>query len=92
MDFFYLFQLQNNFFKMAPDTTSTPTGVLFEDDQLDNESTKFAETNKAEVKNTYKFQLVWRNVILFALLHSGALYGVYLIFTSAKIATTVFGK
>lgn len=35
--------------------------------------------------------IVWRNVILFAYLHMAALYGVLLIFTSAKIATTIFG-
>lgn len=35
--------------------------------------------------------IVWRNVILFAYLHLAALYGVLLIFTSAKIVTTLFG-
>jgi len=35
-------------------------------------------------------KIVWRNVILFAYLHLAALYGVLLIFTSAKIATTIF--
>lgn len=35
--------------------------------------------------------IVWRNVILCSLVHLGALYGVYLAFTSAKITTTVFG-
>ncbi|XP_025193023.1 acyl-CoA Delta(11) desaturase-like [Melanaphis sacchari] len=34
--------------------------------------------------------IVWRNVILYSLIHLGALYGVYLAFVSAKIATTVF--
>lgn len=35
-------------------------------------------------------KIVWRNVVLFAYLHLAALYGVLLIFTSAKIATTIF--
>lgn len=35
--------------------------------------------------------IVWRNVILFTYLHLAALYGVLLIFTSAKITTTLFG-
>jgi len=35
--------------------------------------------------------IVWRNVILFTYLHLAALYGVLLIFTSAKIVTTLFG-
>ncbi|XP_050054934.1 acyl-CoA Delta-9 desaturase-like [Aphis gossypii] len=34
--------------------------------------------------------IVWRNVILCSLIHLGALYGVYLAFTSAKITTTIF--
>lgn len=36
--------------------------------------------------------IVWRNVVLFGYLHLAALYGVFLMFTSAKIATTIFGK
>lgn len=35
--------------------------------------------------------IVWRNVMLFGYLHLAALYGVLLMFTSAKIATTIFG-
>lgn len=35
--------------------------------------------------------IVWRNVLLFGYLHLAALYGVLLMFTSAKIATTIFG-
>lgn len=34
--------------------------------------------------------IVWRNVMLFGYLHLAALYGVLLMFTSAKIATTIF--
>jgi len=41
-------------------------------------------------KQPYR-KIVWRNVILFSYLHLAALYGVLLIFTSAKIATTIFG-
>jgi len=35
--------------------------------------------------------IVWRNVILCSLVHLGALYGVCLAFTSAKITATIFG-
>jgi len=35
--------------------------------------------------------IVWRNVMLFGCAHLAALYGVLLMFTSAKIATTIFG-
>ncbi|XP_058810727.1 acyl-CoA Delta-9 desaturase-like isoform X2 [Phymastichus coffea] len=76
---------------MAPCTTSTSTGVLFEEDKLDNELTNHeSTTEKYEEKETYKVQFVWRNVVLFALLHVAALYGVYLVFTSAKLATMIF--
>ncbi|XP_067124281.1 acyl-CoA Delta-9 desaturase-like [Centruroides vittatus] len=37
-----------------------------------------------------KREIVWRNVILFLLLHLSALYGIYLIFTSAMWQTTLF--
>uniref|UniRef100_A0A2I9LPP9 Stearoyl-CoA desaturase 5 n=1 Tax=Centruroides hentzi TaxID=88313 RepID=A0A2I9LPP9_9SCOR len=37
-----------------------------------------------------ELQIVWRNVILFAFLHIGALYGFTLIFTSAKWQTILF--
>jgi len=36
-------------------------------------------------------QIVWKNVILMAVLHLGALYGVWLI-PQAKISTLIFGK
>jgi stearoyl-CoA desaturase (delta-9 desaturase) len=46
--------------------------------------------NQSYNKSTHQ-AIVWRNVILFAYLHLAALYGALLIFTSAKIATTIFG-
>lgn len=38
----------------------------------------------------YKMELVWRNIIIFVLLHAGAIYG-YMI-TKNSWATVVFGK
>jgi len=74
---------------MAPNITSThTTGVLFEDETL--AETQVIEEPKEKPK--YVRRIVWRNVILFALLHLGALYGIYLSFTSAKLATVVFGE
>lgn len=40
----------------------------------------------------YKRQIVWKNVVLFIYLHLAALYGLYLVFTSAKMNTLIFGK
>jgi len=53
-----------------------------------DETILFAQRNRKQPHQ----KIVWRNVILFGYLHLAALYGMLLIFTSAKIATTVFGK
>ena len=77
---------------MAPNITSAPTGVLFEGEALEDLHKHQLNNDGIKEKKQYRLQIVWRNVILFALLHMGALYGLYLIFTSAKIATTIFGE
>lgn len=67
---------------MAPNITNAP--VLTEE-----ESTQDAPILKT-TKEPYKREIVWRNVIAFSYLHLGALYGIYLMFTSAKLMTTAF--
>lgn len=37
-------------------------------------------------------QIVWRNVIVFIYLHAAALYGFYLCFTAAKLATLAWSE
>ncbi len=37
-------------------------------------------------------QIVWRNVLIFVYLHAAALYGFYLCFTAAKLATLSWCK
>ena len=69
---------------MPPHVTTTLTGVLFEED-ADQEDV-LIETPKEK----YEIHIVWRNVIIFVFLHLGALYGLYLAFTSAKFITLVF--
>ncbi|XP_054156838.1 acyl-CoA desaturase-like [Oppia nitens] len=39
--------------------------------------------------NTYKLEIVWRNVFIMSLLHIGALYGAYLMITAAKYQTVI---
>lgn len=39
-----------------------------------------------------KIRLVWRNIILFAYLHLAAVYGLWLLLTSAQLVTSIFGK
>ncbi|KAL0132478.1 hypothetical protein PUN28_000318 [Cardiocondyla obscurior] len=70
---------------MAPNITSTPTGVLFEDETLGE-----PQIEGPKDKPKYVRRLVWRNISVFAFLHLGALYGVYLSFTSAKLLTVAF--
>ncbi|XP_015431773.1 PREDICTED: acyl-CoA Delta(11) desaturase-like [Dufourea novaeangliae] len=69
---------------MAPNVTSTQTGILYEDDMIEN------SIPIQPSKTKYEIRIVWRNVIYFLLFHLGALYGLYLVFTSAKLLTTIF--
>jgi stearoyl-CoA desaturase (Delta-9 desaturase) len=39
-----------------------------------------------------KIRLVWRNIILFAYLHLAAVYGLWLMLTSAQWKTGIFGE
>ncbi|XP_011883209.1 PREDICTED: acyl-CoA Delta(11) desaturase-like [Vollenhovia emeryi] len=64
----------------------TPTGALFEDDTVDESQL----TEEPKEKRKYVKHIVWRNVAIFSFLHLGALYGLYLSFTSAKLLTTAF--
>lgn len=68
------------------------TGVLTENDAetIDGGLDK----NVAELKHAKptEFKLRWHIIIYFVYAHLGAIYGVYLMFTSAKIYTTISGK
>jgi stearoyl-CoA desaturase (delta-9 desaturase) len=77
---------------MAPNMTGSPTGVLFEND-VENVVVPSLELkdDNAKPPEKYNRQIVWRNVILFAYLHLAAVYGAYLMLTSSKILTTVWG-
>ncbi|XP_018911116.2 acyl-CoA Delta-9 desaturase isoform X1 [Bemisia tabaci] len=71
--------------KKAPEKLNPePTPVI-------EEQTADSPKPKKEDADTYRVKIVWRNVMLFAYLHLGAIYGFYLIFTSAKIQTSIFG-
>lgn len=67
------------------------TGVLNEcdaetvDGGLDKNVVELKHANKRTLK------LVWRNIIIFGYVHLAALYGAYLMVTSAKIYTALFG-
>ena len=79
---------------MAPSTT-TQTGVLFEDDPVEQLEASLHNDHEhispPKPAKEYRRQLVWRNIILFALLHTAALFGAYLAITEAKLLTDVWG-
>ncbi|KAJ8919212.1 hypothetical protein NQ315_012200 [Exocentrus adspersus] len=66
---------------------SIPAGVLHE-----NDGEVVGKIIPADVvkPSEHKLQLVWRNIIIFVYLHIVAVYGLYLMFTSAKILTSIF--
>lgn len=73
-------------------TTSEVTGVLNETDAetIDGGLVKdIIPLKKAEHRS---LKLVWRNIIAFAYLHIAAVYGMWLMLTSAKWPTIAFGK
>jgi stearoyl-CoA desaturase (delta-9 desaturase) len=78
---------------MAPNVTGSPTGVLVEKDTVETVAVPSVEPKNYDSKppQKYKRQIVWRNIILFVYLHVAAVYGAYLMLTSAKIITTLFG-
>lgn len=77
---------------MPPNATPTSevTGVLNETDAetIDGGLVKdIVPLKKAEERD---LKLVWRNIIAFGYLHLAALYGLWLLLTSAKLATSAF--
>ncbi|XP_071440119.1 acyl-CoA Delta-9 desaturase-like [Hetaerina americana] len=66
-------------------SVTSPTGVLFEDDLAATETKESTPINFE-----FKAKIVWRNVILFAYLHLAALYGLFLMLTSAKLLTVIW--
>lgn len=78
---------------MPPNATSSEvTGVLNETDAetIDGGLVKDITSLKKAEKRSLK--LVWRNIIAFAYLHIAAVYGLWLMLTSAKWPTIGFGK
>lgn len=68
------------------------TGVLFEQDAETIDGGLVKDIERLKKAERRKMKLVWRNIIAFGYLHLAALYGAYLMFTSAKWPTIVFGK
>lgn len=47
---------------------------------------------KKDLYKNYKLELDWARILLFGYFHLASLYGAYLLFTSAKWQTILFGK
>ncbi|XP_063243802.1 acyl-CoA Delta-9 desaturase-like [Bacillus rossius redtenbacheri] len=77
---------------MAPNVTSSPSDVLYKEAAEAAAAPVAVLPPRAEAKPRapYRRQIVWRNVLLFAALHLAALYGAYLLLTSAKLLTILF--
>ncbi len=50
------------------------------------------ELHKLEQSDDFEAEIVWRNVVLFVVIHVGALVGLYQLFFVAKLVTFGFGK
>uniref|UniRef100_A0A336MI11 CSON002025 protein n=1 Tax=Culicoides sonorensis TaxID=179676 RepID=A0A336MI11_CULSO len=65
-------------------STTTKHDTLIKNEINNNQKSKNNSSSE------YHMQIVWLNVILFCYLHASGLYGLYLMFTKAKLATIVF--
>ncbi|CAD1471199.1 unnamed protein product, partial [Heterotrigona itama] len=83
-------------FKMAPNMFGSSATLYLETSQQDKSTTEKASNQTLQpqkssaVQPKYKWNIVWRNVIAFIYLHIGAMYGLYLSFTSIKLQTTLW--
>lgn len=76
---------------MAPNATiSECTGVLNEQDAETIDGGLVKDIAPLTEAKNRQYALVWRNIILFTYVHIAAIYGLYLLFTSAKIFTIFF--
>lgn len=77
---------------MPPQVNPTVSGVLFESDTQTADLGLDKDVSVLKNATPRKHQLVWFNIIWFLYLHIASLYGLWLVFTSAKWQTNVFGK
>lgn len=81
-----------HFQNMPPQVDPIPSGVVFESDTQTDDLGLDKDVSVLKKATPKKHELVWFNIIWFLFLHISSLYGLYLVFTSAKWQTNVFGK
>ncbi|KAH8383484.1 hypothetical protein KR009_008893 [Drosophila setifemur] len=72
------------------DGSSKQTGVLFDCDVETIDGGRVIDTCHLKRADDRELVWVWRNIVMFTYVHLAALCGVYLIFSKAKFATTLF--
>lgn len=79
---------------MAPNATNTveETGVLNEGDAETYDGGLMKDITVLKGAEKRKLKLVWRNILAFAYVHVAAVYGAWLMLSSARLYTTVFGN
>jgi stearoyl-CoA desaturase (delta-9 desaturase) len=75
---------------MPPNVTSSRTEVLYTPETTLNSSSEKRDGVEKPARK-YRTEIVWPNVVGHFYLNMAALYGVYLIFSSAKLLTVVWG-
>ncbi|XP_068972633.1 acyl-CoA Delta-9 desaturase-like isoform X1 [Bombus flavifrons] len=94
------YSLVSRLFKMAPNLFGTSATLYLEASQqnIHQKKSTAEKTNNQELlvekssntESSYEWKIVWRNVIAFIYLHIGAIYGLYLTFTSVKFQTNIW--
>lgn len=78
------------FNNMAPNNQFT--GVLNETDAQTIDGGLLVDVTELKHAHKRNIKLNWRNITLFVVVHLQAVYGLWLIFSSAKVLTFIFGK
>lgn len=79
---------------MPPNATNEVqcTGVLNENDAETIDGGLDKNIEELKHARDREIILVWRNIIAFAYVHAAAVYGAYLMLTSARLYTSAFGE
>ena len=82
--------------QMVATSTNCNSTTEIMGDPCDKVDDEYIEKSASEVassttKEQVEVKIVWKNVILFSLLHLASLYAIYLMFTSAQWKTNIFG-